>query len=87
MRRVLKLSLAFLKEHPLRLILTSLATIAATCMVVWVVSGYDALLHSFKAYSNDALGNYTLAVAPISDFRQWAHHDGLPPMRVSLGRW
>lgn len=72
MRRVLKLSLAFLKEHPLRLILTSLATIAATCMVVWVVSGYDALLHSFKAYSNDALGNYTLAVAPISDFRQWA---------------
>ena len=66
------LSLAFLREHPLRLLLTSLATVAATAMVVWVVSGYDALLDSFEVYSDQSQGRYTLSIAPISTFRQSA---------------
>ena len=45
--------------------LTSLATIAATCIVVWVASGYDMLLKNFDIYSDLVLGRYELAVAPI----------------------
>lgn len=70
MKTVLSLSIAYLRERPLRLILTSLATMAAAAMVVWVVSGYDALLGTFDRYSNLALGRYPLSVAPISHFSQ-----------------
>ncbi|MEZ0385613.1 MAG: FtsX-like permease family protein [Verrucomicrobium sp.] len=72
MKTVLKLSLAHLREHPLRLALTSLATAAAAAMVIWVVSGYDALLRTFDEYANLALGRYELSVAPISHFSQVA---------------
>lgn len=37
---------------------------ASACMVVWVVSGYDALLRQFKEFSGLALGRYTLIVYP-----------------------
>jgi putative ABC transport system permease protein len=66
MRKVLKLAVAFLREYPIRVLLTSLATAASCAMVVWVGSGYDALLASFDEYANKALGRYVLAVAPIS---------------------
>jgi putative ABC transport system permease protein len=66
MNILLKLSLSFLREHPLRVCLTSIATIASTCMVIWVVSGYDALLKTFDEYANVALGRYVLSIAPIS---------------------
>ncbi|MGE9269772.1 MAG: ABC transporter permease, partial [Verrucomicrobiales bacterium] len=52
--------------------LTSLATIAAATMVVWVVSGYDALLGSFDKFSDLALGRYPLSIAPIQHFSQQA---------------
>jgi putative ABC transport system permease protein len=63
---MLKLAIAFLREHPVRGVLTSIATIAAACMVIWVVSGYEALLSTFDEFSNKALGRYSLSVAPIS---------------------
>ncbi|MGD8450607.1 MAG: ABC transporter permease [Phycisphaerae bacterium] len=72
MKLVLKLTFAFARERIMRVVLTSLATIAAACMVVWVVSGYDALLNSFENFSDKALGRYPLAIAPISHFRQYA---------------
>jgi putative ABC transport system permease protein len=72
MKKVLKLAAVFLIEHPVRIVLTLLAVIAAACMVVWVVSGYDALLDSFDDFSNQSLGRYTLSVAPISTFQQVA---------------
>lgn len=65
MSKVLKLAFAFLREHPTRLALTSIATIAATCMVIWVAAGYDALLKTFDQYANLALGRYELSIAPI----------------------
>lgn len=65
MREVLQLALASLREHPRRLLLTSLATIAAATLVVWVVSGYDALLKSHDEYAELSLGTYPLAIAPI----------------------
>lgn len=72
MNRVLRLSLAFLREHPIRFLVTALATIAACAMVVWTASSYDALLSSFEEYSDESQGRYTLSVAPISTFRQYA---------------
>lgn len=56
----------------MRLTLTSLATAAAAAMVVWVVSGYDAMLGTFDKYSDLALGRYPLSVAPIQHFSQQA---------------
>lgn len=66
MNRVCKLAWAFLREHPARVVLTSIATAAATCMVVWVASGYDALIRTFDEYANKTLGRFVLSVGPIT---------------------
>jgi len=66
MNKVWWLTIAFLREHPARVVLTSLATMAATCMVLWVTAGYDALLKSFDTWAHVALGHYELSIAPIS---------------------
>jgi len=66
MSRVLKLSVSFLREHPARVVLTSIATAAATCMVVWTASGYDALIRTFDEYANKTLGRFALSVGPIA---------------------
>lgn len=75
MKVLLKLSLASFRENKIRLLLTSLATVAAATMVVWVGSGYDALMKSFEDYSENALGHYQLSVAGISSFSQYAPGD------------
>ncbi len=72
MRTSFYLAAAWFREHPLRIILTALATAAAAAMVVWVVSSYDAMLGTFDQYSNLALGRYPLSVAPIQHFSQQA---------------
>ncbi|RBP48202.1 putative ABC transport system permease protein [Roseimicrobium gellanilyticum] len=72
MKAVLWIVIAHLRDHPLRLALTSLATAAAAAMVIWVVSSYDALLGTFDEYANLALGRYELSVAPISHLTQVA---------------
>lgn len=72
MRTSLYLVAAWVREHPLRMLLTALATAAAAAMVVWVVSGYDAMIGTFDRYSNLALGRYPLSVAPIQHFSQQA---------------
>lgn len=69
MKTVLKLALGFLRQHPVRLFLTIFATVAATCLVLWMVSGYEALLRSYDVFAQRALGRYTLSVDPIS--RKW----------------
>ena len=59
-----RLVLANLRQHPARMALTSLAVIAAACVVIWVVSGYDALLAQFDAFADEYLGRYQLVVVP-----------------------
>ena len=66
MKAALALAAAFLRQYPVRVVLTSIATAAATCVVIWCAGGYEALLRSFDEYANKALGRYTLSVAPIS---------------------
>lgn len=65
MSQVVLLARAFLFEHPVRLLLTTAATAAATCLVVWIVSSYDALQRTYDEYAELALGRYDLAIAPI----------------------
>ena len=66
MSRVFQLAGAFMREHPARVVLTSIATAAATCIVVWTASGYDALIRTFDEYANKTLGRFALAVGPIA---------------------
>ncbi len=69
MRTVFKLTFGFLRQHPVRLLLTVFATAAATCLVLWMVGGYEALLNSHDVFAKRALGRYTLSVDPIG--RNW----------------
>lgn len=66
MKKVWKLAISFVREHPARLILTSLATVAAAGMVIWIAAGYDSLLRTFDVWANKALGRYELSIAPIA---------------------
>ena len=61
-----KLALAYAWRHPVRMFLTSLATIASACVVVWVVSGYDALVGQFGSKATEYLGRYDLFLVPDS---------------------
>ncbi len=64
MRIICKMVLAQVWRHPARMILTSLAIVAAACVVIWVVSGYDALVRQFGSFASDYLGRYDLIVLP-----------------------
>ena len=64
MNIIWKLTFAQVRAYPLRMILTSLAIIAAACVVIWVVSGYDALVGQFGGFATDYLGRYDLIVLP-----------------------
>ena len=66
MRIVWRLAAAYARQHPARWALTSLAVIAAACMVVWVVSGYDALVSQFDDEAEKYLGRYDLVIVPDS---------------------
>jgi len=64
MRITWKLALAYAWRHPTRMLLTSLAMVAAACVVVWVVSGYDALVSQFPEQASEYLGRYDLFLVP-----------------------
>ena len=59
-----KLVVAQAVLRPARIALTIFATIAAACVVVWVVSGYDSLVQKFDEFSAEYLGRYQLVVVP-----------------------
>ena len=74
-----KLVLADVRRRPGRLMLTILSTIAAACIVVWVVSGYDSLVQKFKDLSETYLGRYELIVLPVGP-----EESPLPPLANEL---
>jgi len=61
-KQVVKLTLAHFRQHPGRLFLTLFSTIAAACVVVWVVSGYDSLVEKFDGFAENYIGRYELLV-------------------------
>ena len=66
MKLTWKLAFAYAWRHPARMLLTSLAMIASACVVVWVVSGYDAMASKFGDKAQEYLGRYDLFVVPDS---------------------
>lgn len=62
---VIRLVLAHAIQHPGRMFLTVVSTVAAACVVVWVVSGYDSLTSKFDAFEEGYLGRYQLLVLPV----------------------
>ncbi len=64
MRSLIRLLLADVRHRPARTALTAMAVILSSCVVVWVVSGYDALLgQSIDENAAEALGRFDLVVA------------------------
>ncbi|MFG0264825.1 MAG: FtsX-like permease family protein [Rhodopirellula sp. JB055] len=55
---------AQMRLNPGRSVITTLGIIASTCAVVWVVSGYDALVSQFDEDSEKYLGRYDLLIMP-----------------------
>ncbi|WP_084427558.1 FtsX-like permease family protein [Roseimaritima ulvae] len=51
-----------MRLHPGRVAITTLGVIASTCALVWVVSGYDALVSQFDENANKYLGRYDAIV-------------------------
>ncbi len=66
MGKVLGLTWAYLRARPVRNGLAALATVCSVCMVVWVASGYDALLKTFDNFAERGLGRYELSVAAVA---------------------
>lgn len=64
MKLPLKLVWSQMLHQPARVVLTGLAMVAAACMVVWVVSGYDALVAEFDSFSDEYLGRYDVVISP-----------------------
>lgn len=59
-----KLALSYAVRHPARMLLTSLAMVASACIVVWVVSGYDAVVSQFGEQASGYLGRYDFFIVP-----------------------
>ena len=74
-----KLVMADVRRRPGRLLLTILSTIAAACVVVWVVSGYDSLVQSFRELAEKYLGRYELVILPVGP-----EDSPLPPLSKDL---
>ena len=62
---VLKLLVAYARQHLGRTFLTLLSTVAAASIVVWVVSSYDSLVEKFDDFADKYLGRYSVIVLPI----------------------
>ncbi|MBX7075495.1 MAG: ABC transporter permease [Pirellulales bacterium] len=67
MKTAVMLALANARRRPARLLLTTLAMIAASALVVWTVSGYDALVSGFDEQTTEYLGRYDYFLSPNSD--------------------
>ncbi|WP_237607562.1 ABC transporter permease [Roseimaritima sediminicola] len=66
MRFISKLVISQMRMHPGRWLTTTLAIVASTCALVWVVSGYDALVSQFDENADKYLGRYDLLILPTS---------------------
>ena len=58
MRLMQKLLFGQVWRHPARFLLTTLAIIAASVVVIWVVSGYDSLVSQFDQFADEYVGRY-----------------------------
>ncbi|WDQ17247.1 ABC transporter permease [Rhodopirellula sp. P2] len=66
LRFLIKFVAAQMRLNPGRAVITTVGIMASTCAVVWVVSGYDALVSQFDENSEKYLGRYDLLIMPQS---------------------
>ncbi|MCZ2343296.1 MAG: FtsX-like permease family protein [Bacteroidales bacterium] len=64
-RLLLKLLISDFLWRPARVVLAALAVVAAACVVVWVVSGYDALVQGFDDNAEKYLGQTDLVLINV----------------------
>jgi len=64
MHLVAKLAWAHAVRYRARMLLTALAMVAAACVVIWVVAGYEALAAQFDEFADEYLGRYHAFVVP-----------------------
>ncbi|TWU10930.1 FtsX-like permease family protein [Allorhodopirellula heiligendammensis] len=64
LRFLAALVLSQMRLHPGRAVITTLGVVASTCAVVWVVSGYDALVSQFDDNAGKYLGRYDALIIP-----------------------
>ncbi|WP_422929737.1 ABC transporter permease [Singulisphaera sp. PoT] len=80
-----KLAMAQARRHPGRVLLTSLSTIAAACIVVWVVSGYDAMVGEFGNLGEEYVGRYEMLLVPTrGDAQELAEARSAPRIQDAL---
>ncbi|EMI58300.1 ABC transporter integral membrane protein [Rhodopirellula sallentina SM41] len=66
LRFLVRLVFSQMRLHPGRAVVTTLGIVASTCAVVWVVSGYDALVSQFDENAGKYLGRYDALIIPQS---------------------
>jgi putative ABC transport system permease protein len=64
MKLIFKLLWGQVFYRPARFVLTALAIVAAAGVVIWVVSGYDALVAQFDDFAEEYLGRHQFVVVP-----------------------
>ena len=82
-RIVTKLVLSHVRHRPARMLLTLMSTIAAACVVVWVVSGYDSLVAKFDEFADNYLGRYEFVVLPAAGGSESNGPFGAPAVRLT----
>jgi len=78
-----KLVLSHVRHRPARMLLTLVSTIAAACVVVWVVSGYDSLVAKFDEFADNYLGRYEFVVQANAGGTESNGPFGAPAVRLS----
>ncbi|MBK1790848.1 ABC transporter permease [Persicirhabdus sediminis] len=63
---IVKFALRLALASKVRLVWAALAIGSASCLVLWMLSSYDAVLRSHKEFAQRAMGEYDLIVDPIS---------------------
>ncbi|WP_246146335.1 FtsX-like permease family protein [Rubripirellula lacrimiformis] len=63
---IFKIVTSQMRLHPGRVMVTILGVVASTCAVVWVVSGYDALVSQFDQNAHKYLGRYDALIVTKS---------------------
>ena len=66
MKTALFLAVNFLIQNPRRLFITIAAAIASTCIVLWIVSGYESVLKSHDLFAEVSMGRYDLSIDAVS---------------------
>jgi putative ABC transport system permease protein len=80
---VAKLVLSHIRHRPARMLLTLMSTVAAACVVVWVVSSYDSLVVKFDEFADNYLGRYEFVIMPSAGGTTAAGPFGAPAVRLT----